>query len=49
MAIRSAHTAWTGTLQEGTGHVELTSSGAGAYDVSFPKRTADEADGTTSP
>jgi lipoyl-dependent peroxiredoxin len=49
MAIRSAHTAWSGTLQEGSGHVELTSSGAGSYDVSFPKRTADEADGTTSP
>ncbi|MFL6100913.1 MAG: OsmC family peroxiredoxin [Actinomycetales bacterium] len=49
MAIRSAHTAWTGTLQEGSGHVELTSSGAGSYDVSFPKRTADEAGGTTSP
>src|SRR4051795_8775670 len=49
MAIRSAHTAWTGTLQEGSGHVELTSSGAGTFDVSFPKRTADEAGGTTSP
>jgi lipoyl-dependent peroxiredoxin len=49
MAIRSAHTSWTGTLQEGTGHVELTSSGLGSYDVSFPKRTADSADGTTSP
>jgi osmotically inducible protein OsmC len=49
MAVRSAHTAWTGTLQEGSGHVELTSSGAGSYDVSFPKRISDEADGTTSP
>jgi lipoyl-dependent peroxiredoxin len=49
MAVRSAHTSWTGTLQEGTGHVELTSSGLGSYDVSFPKRTADSADGTTSP
>ena len=49
MAIRTAHTAWTGSLQEGTGRVELTSSGTGAWDVSFPKRTADEADGTTSP
>ena len=49
MPIRTAHTAWTGTLQEGSGHVELTSSGAGAYDVSFPKRTAEDADGTTSP
>jgi osmotically inducible protein OsmC len=34
---------------DGTGRVELTSSGAGTFDVSFPKRTADEADGTTSP
>jgi lipoyl-dependent peroxiredoxin len=49
MATRSAHTSWTGTLQEGTGHVELTSSGLGSYDVSFPKRTAESADGTTSP
>lgn len=49
MPIRSARTAWDGTLQEGTGQVELTSSGAGTFDVSFPKRTADDADGTTSP
>jgi len=49
MAIRSAHTAWQGGLMDGSGTVELTSSGAGAFDVSFPKRTADEADGTTSP
>ena len=49
MAIRSAHTAWTGTLMEGSGRVDLTSSGAGSYDVSFPKRTSDDADGTTSP
>jgi osmotically inducible protein OsmC len=27
----------------------LTSSGVGSYDVSFPKRAADNADGTTSP
>jgi osmotically inducible protein OsmC len=49
MAIRSAHTSWTGTLMEGSGRVELTSSGVGSFDVSFPKRTADNADGTTSP
>ena len=49
MAIRSAHTAWTGTLLEGSGHVELTSSGIGSYDVSFPQRTSDDAGGTTSP
>ncbi|MFE3442118.1 OsmC family peroxiredoxin [Nocardia sp. NPDC059180] len=49
MPTRTARTAWTGGLQDGTGQVELASSGAGKYDVSFPKRAADAADGTTSP
>jgi osmotically inducible protein OsmC len=49
MAIRTARTAWTGSLQEGSGQTELTSSGVGTFAVSFPKRTADAADGTTSP
>ncbi|MEV6772699.1 OsmC family peroxiredoxin [Nocardia sp. NPDC051030] len=49
MPTRSARTAWTGGLQDGSGQVELVSSGVGKYDVSFPKRTADTADGTTSP
>jgi osmotically inducible protein OsmC len=49
MAIRTARTAWNGTLQEGSGQVELSSSHVGTYDVSFPKRAADDADGTTSP
>jgi lipoyl-dependent peroxiredoxin len=49
MPTRTARTAWTGTLQQGAGTVELTSSHLGTYDVSFPKRVADEADGTTSP
>ncbi|MRH90403.1 OsmC family peroxiredoxin [Nocardia sp. SYP-A9097] len=49
MPTRSARTAWTGSLQEGSGQVELVSSGVGKYDVSFPKRAADNADGTTSP
>jgi lipoyl-dependent peroxiredoxin len=49
MATRTARTAWNGSLQEGSGQVELTSSKAGTFDVSFPKRTADEAGGTTSP
>jgi osmotically inducible protein OsmC len=49
MPTRTARTAWTGTLQEGSGQVELTSSGIATYDVSFPKRAADNADGTTSP
>jgi osmotically inducible protein OsmC len=49
MPTRTARTAWNGTLQEGSGQVELTSSGVGTYEVSFPKRAADDADGTTSP
>jgi osmotically inducible protein OsmC len=49
MATRTAHTAWTGGLHDGNGTVELTSSKVGTFDVSFPKRTADSADGTTSP
>ena len=47
MTTRTARTAWNGTLNEGTGQVELTSSKAGTFDVSFPKRTADEASGTS--
>jgi lipoyl-dependent peroxiredoxin len=49
MPTRSARTAWNGTLQEGSGQVELSSSKVGTYEVSFPKRAADEAGGTTSP
>ena len=44
-----ATTAWTGTLQEGSGRTELASSGLGTFDVSWPKRTSDEAGGSTSP
>ena len=49
MPTRTARTTWTGGLQDGSGTVELASSGVGTYDVSFPKRAADEAGGTTSP
>lgn len=49
MPTRTARTAWTGGLEEGSGRVELSSSGVGTYDVSFPKRVADDAGGTTSP
>ena len=49
MPTRTAKTTWTGTLQQGSGQVELTSSGVGTYEVSFPKRAADEAGGATSP
>ena len=49
MPTRTARTAWNGTLQEGSGQVELTSSKVGTYEVSFPKRAAEDAHGTTSP
>lgn len=49
MPTRTARTAWNGTLQDGSGQVELTSSKVGTYDVSFPRRSADEAGGVTSP
>lgn len=49
MATRTARTAWNGSLQDGSGQVELSSSRVGTFDVSFPKRAADDADGTTSP
>ncbi|MCU1691591.1 MAG: putative redox protein regulator of disulfide bond formation [Frankiales bacterium] len=49
MPTRHARTAWNGSLMEGSGQVELTDSKVGTYDVSFPKRAADEAGGATSP
>ena len=49
MPTRTARTAWNGTLQEGSGQVELSSSKIGTYEVSFPKRAADDAGGYTSP
>jgi osmotically inducible protein OsmC len=49
MPTRTARTAWNGTLQDGSGQVELTSSKVGTFDVNFPKRAADDAGGTTSP
>ncbi len=49
MATRTARTAWTGSLAEGSGEVTFASSGVGSFAVSFPKRAADDADGTTSP
>jgi osmotically inducible protein OsmC len=49
MPTRTARTAWTGTLEQGKGQVELTSSRIGTYEVSFPTRAADNADGHTSP
>ncbi|MEE2031398.1 OsmC family peroxiredoxin [Rhodococcus chondri] len=49
MPTRTSRTAWNGGLQDGSGQVELTSSGRGTFDVSFPKRAADDAQGATSP
>jgi osmotically inducible protein OsmC len=49
MPTRTARTAWSGTLEQGSGQVELSSSKLATYDVSFPKRAAEDADGTTSP
>jgi len=47
MAVRTARTAWNGTLNEGGGQVELTTSGTGTFDVTFPSRIADQAAGTS--
>ena len=49
MSTRTARTAWNGTLQDGSGRTELASSGLGTFDVSWPKRVSDAADGSTSP
>ena len=49
MPTRTARTAWNGGLEDGSGQVEMTSSGVGTFDVSFPKRAADDAGGATSP
>src|SRR5215475_9946190 len=49
MPTRTARTTWTGGLQDGTGTVALVSSGVGSYEVSFPRRAADDAGGVTSP
>ena len=49
MPTRTARTEWSGGLQDGSGKVSLSSSGVGSYDVSFPRRAADDAGGVTSP
>ena len=49
MPTRTATTTWNGSLQEGAGSIALVSSGLSGFDVSFPKRAADEAGGVTSP
>ncbi len=49
MATRVASTQWSGGLQDGSGQVTLVSSGTGTFDVNFPRRAADDAEGVTSP
>lgn len=49
MPTRTAVTRWTGTLETGSGTVELASSHVGTFEVSFPRRSADDAGGVTSP
>ena len=49
MTTRTARTAWNGTLADGSGQVELTSSRVGTFDVSWPRRTSEKAGGVTSP
>lgn len=49
MAKRTAETQWSGGLEDGKGTTTLVSSGLGTYDVSFPTRTSENANGATSP
>jgi osmotically inducible protein OsmC len=46
--VRTAEAHWEGSLKEGQGEVELVSSGAGSFEVSWPAR-AEQANGKTSP
>ncbi|MGW6570266.1 OsmC family protein [Streptomyces sp. NPDC054975] len=48
-ATRTAHTVWEGDLLKGKGVVSFDSSGLGTYDVSWPARTDEAANGRTSP
>jgi len=49
MPTRTARTGWTGTLEQGVGKVELTSSKLATFEVTFPRRAAEDAGGFTSP
>jgi osmotically inducible protein OsmC len=49
MPTRTARTAWNGTLQEGSGQTELSSSKVATFEVNFPRRAAEDAGGVTSP
>lgn len=46
--VRNARAHWEGSLMEGSGTVELVSSGLATFEVSWPAR-AEQANGKTSP
>jgi osmotically inducible protein OsmC len=46
--VRTANAHWEGSLMEGSGSVELVSSGLATFDVNWPAR-AEAANGKTSP
>ncbi|MFS0886763.1 OsmC family peroxiredoxin [Aeromicrobium sp. 179-A 4D2 NHS] len=49
MPTRTARTAWDGGFDDGSGQVELTSSGLGTFEMSFPKRSSEDGGGATNP
>ncbi|MGH3436867.1 MAG: OsmC family protein [Sciscionella sp.] len=49
MPDRNATTVWNGDLQSGSGTVNLDSSSAGEFNVSFATRSSQEPNGQTSP
>src|SRR5690348_11911594 len=49
MPTRTARTGWTGTLEQGVGKVELTSSKLATFEVSFPRLAAEDAGGLAGP
>ncbi|OUZ11243.1 peroxiredoxin [Aeromicrobium sp. PE09-221] len=49
MPTRHARTAWDGGFEDGSGQVELTDSGLGTFEMSFPKRSSEDGAGATNP
>ncbi len=49
MPTRTARTTWDGGFQDGSGQVELSSTGLATFDVSWPKRVDDDNTDTTTP
>jgi len=49
MPTRTARTAWDGGFEDGSGQVELTTSGLATFEVSFPTRSSEDGGGATNP